>query len=666
MWACPICTFENFGGVECEMCETPKIVEERQHLVDENWSEDQEDEDFYEVQMKLEKRKISAPRSATRVERVMTVPQGLRVIRLQDQAKLSQALREVLDVFEKEVKGQIANNQHFFIQHPFPLHGSREANTPLFPFGSERLKTVCELVAETMQLLGVETSTRDEMISRANVIVREYRPNQHIAFHCDELECDSQVFGFILLNEHLDHRGLVFKRGEGNREVRYTVEEHPGTAFVMAHEARYNWKHGLPPVSARRISVTVRFFKKTVLAAFLKLQGSDVNEMKDAQSVNQTIVATSENPATLNTQTEKPALQAKQPSQKNKKSEAAARKADDNSSEFQEKQKKPHRRGPKKKVAPQSAEPEQATALVVHVGESVERPMPVEEFVEVKTKSKRPQLKSEQIAVTLAKNTNHNDCKPAVISKIVDFPLLQKTAHNKLRCQARRVFREGGQELLGGEQLQQDERLFISQGENYIGPGVRESTPEFDASKCLMSLPDVERQAQKWRSWNYPKLRFTETHGSSNPPGELVVSSTALGELVEKCYLSVPELRELIQALHPLGLAWRFRSELWDTGRLSAVTVVNDKGEWVEFKVEGQPALRGTKKRDGPLWALEGGLNNSGGLMSTQAKPVADVGPATVVGAVVPEATLLCETDGREGRNCFTMAIAAPSVLPTQ
>ena len=33
-------------------------------------------------------------------------------------------------------------------------------------------------------------------------------------------------------------------------------------------------------------------------------------------------------------------------------------------------------------------------------------------------------------------------------------------------------------------------------------------------------------------------------------------------------------------------------------------------GEWVAFTSEGAPALKGNKKRDGPLWALEGGLNN--------------------------------------------------------
>jgi hypothetical protein len=30
----------------------------------------------------------------------------------------------------------------------------------------------------------------------------------------------------------------------------------------------------------------------------------------------------------------------------------------------------------------------------------------------------------------------------------------------------------------------------------------------------------------------------------------------------------------------------------------------------LEFKVEGLPALKGKHKRDGPLWKLDGGLNN--------------------------------------------------------
>lgn len=39
------------------------------------------------------------------------------------------------------------------------------------------------------------------------------------------------------------------------------MKEKPGSAFLLANEARYKWKHGIPPIEYPRISVTVRIFK---------------------------------------------------------------------------------------------------------------------------------------------------------------------------------------------------------------------------------------------------------------------------------------------------------------------------------------------------------------------------------------------------------------------
>ena len=46
------------------------------------------------------------------------------------------------------------------------------------------------------------------MLARANIIVRKYNKGQHISFHIDERECAAAVFGFILQNDHPQHKGV--------------------------------------------------------------------------------------------------------------------------------------------------------------------------------------------------------------------------------------------------------------------------------------------------------------------------------------------------------------------------------------------------------------------------------------------------------------------------
>lgn len=66
-----------------------------------------------------------------------------------------------------------------------------------------------------MSQLNISDDRAQEMRSRANIIVRHYARGQHISFHVDEQECDNEVFGYILQNDHPNGNGLMFKRGIG-------------------------------------------------------------------------------------------------------------------------------------------------------------------------------------------------------------------------------------------------------------------------------------------------------------------------------------------------------------------------------------------------------------------------------------------------------------------
>jgi ribA/ribD-fused uncharacterized protein len=92
----------------------------------------------------------------------------------------------------------------------------------------------------------------------------------------------------------------------------------------------------------------------------------------------------------------------------------------------------------------------------------------------------------------------------------------------------------------------------------------------------------------------------------------------ALDLLIQGSYLSVPELRELsfglqesvVERQSETGLCFGFSTGLSEEQRHTCIYVLAPNDEVLEFRVTGKPALKGCKKRDGPLWAFEGGLNN--------------------------------------------------------
>jgi len=197
-------------------------------------------------------------------------PNGLTISQLDNVELVALARQDVENLLKTALKGQIASNQHCYINlpHPLTVENFREAYVPVFDWGSPEIANIEALFSVALASLGLSV---EDMKDRANVIVREYKPGQHIPFHYDELECTPEVCGIILLNDDPDHRGLCFQKGgDRNETLNYTVKEKPGSIFVFSDEARYAWKHGLPPVRARRISITCRFYKKDVIVKWQK------------------------------------------------------------------------------------------------------------------------------------------------------------------------------------------------------------------------------------------------------------------------------------------------------------------------------------------------------------------------------------------------------------
>jgi len=171
-----------------------------------------------------------------------------------DSNQIAPALGQADAIFASVCAHQIASSQRFFVNLPFPLSGVREAGTPVYSWHDDRVTALLEVIRIAAAQFGV---TDD--LDRANVIVREYKPGQRIPFHIDDELCGPRVFGIILANGSAAH-GLVLAKDGAS----YAIYEEPGTCFLLEEQARYSWRHGLPAVPARRVSVTVRFFKPGV------------------------------------------------------------------------------------------------------------------------------------------------------------------------------------------------------------------------------------------------------------------------------------------------------------------------------------------------------------------------------------------------------------------
>ena len=116
------------------------------------------------------------------------------------------------------------------------------------------------MLLEAMRMLTGQKnlSQEDPGGSSLNAICRMYSKDQGIPMHSDrqgDFGFTEDVFGCILANtsdQVLEFEGPDFL---------YWLDESPGVCLHQKGEARYKWKHGVPPLSrGTRISVLWRWF----------------------------------------------------------------------------------------------------------------------------------------------------------------------------------------------------------------------------------------------------------------------------------------------------------------------------------------------------------------------------------------------------------------------
>jgi hypothetical protein len=137
--------------VEGEFCDSES---EEEYEESEGESGDDSVDDKYEQRERSSMNETVTRRSTnTRFEATQVAPQGLHSAQITDAELLADALREANSVFDGECAGQIASNQHFFVNLPFPIGGTREAGTAIFDLEDERVPRLSELIRHTLHKL---------------------------------------------------------------------------------------------------------------------------------------------------------------------------------------------------------------------------------------------------------------------------------------------------------------------------------------------------------------------------------------------------------------------------------------------------------------------------------------------------------------------------------
>ena len=84
-------------------------------------------------------------------------------------------------------------------------------------------------------------------------LVTEYRSGAPIGWHKDKF-----VFGRVVGISLLSPCTFRLRRRQGDKWLRHSITVEPGSAYLMAGEARTVWEHSIPPVEHLRYSITFR------------------------------------------------------------------------------------------------------------------------------------------------------------------------------------------------------------------------------------------------------------------------------------------------------------------------------------------------------------------------------------------------------------------------
>jgi alkylated DNA repair dioxygenase AlkB len=153
--------------------------------------------------------------------------------------------RALISTFERlpfrefEFRGFLGKRRTFGLRYDFNVGELQEAEgIPTF------LLALRQKAAEFAQL------TEDRL---QHALVTEYSPGSAIRWHRDRPEFED-VIGISLGAPCL----FRFRRKQGTRWERASIQFQPRSAYLLRGPARWDWQHSIPPVDTLRYSVTFR------------------------------------------------------------------------------------------------------------------------------------------------------------------------------------------------------------------------------------------------------------------------------------------------------------------------------------------------------------------------------------------------------------------------
>ncbi|HUP57857.1 MAG TPA: alpha-ketoglutarate-dependent dioxygenase AlkB [Bdellovibrionota bacterium] len=150
-----------------------------------------------------------------------------------------------LDWKEVRMHGVVARRRvvHYGLDYTYDSRSVRPTDPPpawLLP-----------LQEKAARPMGVRTS------EIAEVLLSKYPTGAGIGWHRDAPMFGDAVFGVSLGGECV----LRLRYNEGDKPL--SIELEPRSAYLLSGNARWNWRHSIPPVKGLRYSITFRTLRQT-------------------------------------------------------------------------------------------------------------------------------------------------------------------------------------------------------------------------------------------------------------------------------------------------------------------------------------------------------------------------------------------------------------------
>ena len=129
-----------------------------------------------------------------------------------------------------------------------------------YDYSQQKLQQAEDLPAWIAPLAAsVETWAGLPAAAIRQVLLTEYDLGVGIGWHCDKPHFE-QVFGLSLVSACK----FRFRRKREGGWERYTLQAEPRSLYQMSGDSRHVWEHSIPPVDAKRYSVTFRTMAREV------------------------------------------------------------------------------------------------------------------------------------------------------------------------------------------------------------------------------------------------------------------------------------------------------------------------------------------------------------------------------------------------------------------